>query len=79
MRCGVISIERPQDLSEAMPDGRAGAQGHLVIWDIVNIRYLGDLSLPGIDVGRVRTPTEIREALSNPVTEEARYLRVYSP
>ena len=75
MRCGVISIERPQDLSEAMPDGRAGAQGHLVIWDIVNIRHLGHLSLPGFDVGRSETPTELREAVSKSVTREARYLR----
>ena len=75
MHCGVISIERPQDLSEAITDGRAGAQGHLVTWDIVNIRYLGDLSLPGIDVGRFGTPTEIREPVSISVTGEARYLR----
>ena len=79
MRCGVISIDRPQDLNEAMPDGRAGAQGHPVTKDIVNVRHLGHLSLPAIDVGRSETPTEIREALSNSVRGETRYLGVYSP
>ena len=79
MCCGVISTERPQDLNEAVPDGRACAQEHPDTHDIVYVRHLGPLPLSRIDVKTSETPTEIREALSDSVRGEARYWRGYSP